>query len=294
MANERLSPEQIKQARQANLAEYLISRGEPLHQEGRRYRHGIHDSLYFTDNAYYWNSRGEHGNAIDFLCSFYGMDFKSAVFELISANLTGHAKDVQPPASFTWSDIEKSRSMERVIAYLHKTRGISYEIIHSLIHQQLLFQEIDSNNIIFPIYDENKRIVGAELSGTLTRKRFKGLKPASKYGYGYNIGFGDNFTFMLFFESAIDLLSFVDLKNAEGRSLDGCILVSMAGLKQNIVEHSLAAFGGDLKPVVCVDNDKPAQEFIQGLKSSIKGLKERLPDSQFKDWNEQLLATLKT
>jgi len=59
--------EQLLAARQADLAAYLIARGEPLKPSGTRYKHAEHDSLVFTGNAYYWNAHKEHGNAIDFL-----------------------------------------------------------------------------------------------------------------------------------------------------------------------------------------------------------------------------------
>jgi len=36
----------------------------------------------FTENAYYWNSKGEKGNAVDFLMSYHKMDFTTAIKEL--------------------------------------------------------------------------------------------------------------------------------------------------------------------------------------------------------------------
>jgi hypothetical protein len=82
--------ETIQQARQSNLPMYLLNKGEKLIQTGNRYRHADHESLVFTGNAYYWNSKGEKGNAVDFLMSFYNMDFTTAVEEL-----TGQQKKKQ-------------------------------------------------------------------------------------------------------------------------------------------------------------------------------------------------------
>ena len=62
-----MNKELIQKARQTNLAEYLTSIGIPLKREGNRYRHKEHESLIFTENAYYWNSKQQKGNAIDYL-----------------------------------------------------------------------------------------------------------------------------------------------------------------------------------------------------------------------------------
>ena len=73
----------IQQARQTDLAQYLISIGEPIIRNGHRHRHKNHESLVFTKNAYYWNARGEHGNSLDYLTKHIGMDFESAVNALV-------------------------------------------------------------------------------------------------------------------------------------------------------------------------------------------------------------------
>ena len=49
----------IQKARQADLTAYLLSVGVPLVRNGTRFRHLENDSLIFTKNAYYWNSRQE-------------------------------------------------------------------------------------------------------------------------------------------------------------------------------------------------------------------------------------------
>jgi len=275
--------EEVLAARQANLAAYLIARGEPLRPSGSRYKHAEHDSLVFTGNAYYWNAHKEHGNAIDFLQRFYKMSFREAVAELISGATTSIALPPVEPRSFDFNKIELAPNMERVIFYLNKTRGLSVELITELIRRRRLFQEAQTNNAIFPIYDGGA-IVGAEVVGTMPEKRFKGIKNGSKYGCGYNLSFGDKTAFVLFFESSIDLLSFVDLARMRGKGLEGCRLTSMMGLKQNIIDHTMQEVEG-AQPFLCVDNDEAGNNFVEAV-----GLPARLPHPDFKDWNEQLLA----
>jgi hypothetical protein len=174
--------------------------------------------------------------------------------------------------------------MERVIAYLTKTRGLSRGLVEGLLLENQLYQEAQTNNAIFPIYDGGV-IVGAEVVGTLSEKRFKRIKTGSKYGCGYNVTFGEQTAFSLFFESAIDLLSFVDLAHLRGKGLEGCCLTSLAGLKQNIFDRTMEQLP-EAQPFLCVDNDEAGQKFI----AANPGATARLPDPAYKDWNEQLLG----
>jgi hypothetical protein len=144
------------------------------------------------------------------------------------------------------------------------------------------------------MYDEAHQIIGAETSGTLSNIRFKGIKEGSKYGYGYNIGYADEqgtYSYVLFFESAIDLISFIEIERMKSKTLAGCLLVSLAGVKENIVEHTLKVFTNDIKPlqcVLCVDNDTAGQSLLKNLKTKNIKLQTCFPDVQYKDWNEQL------
>jgi hypothetical protein len=184
--------------------------------------------------------------------------------------------------------------MRRAIAYLSKTRGIDIIIPEYLIKCKHLFQENKTNNIIFPMYDENNIVVGAETSGTLSARRFKGIKEGSKYGYGYNIRYTDpqgGYSYALFFESAIDLISFIEIERMNNKTLAGCLLVSMAGVKENIIEHTLKTFTNNLKPlqcVLCVDNDTAGQSLLKNLTARNINPKIYLPNEKHKDWNEQL------
>ena len=282
----------IKKARQANLAEYLLSVGVPLVREGNRHKHKEHDSLTFTENSYYWNSRREHGNAIDYLTKHMNISFIDAVLALTGGDFAVRKSKVGSDV-FSLGDL--CDNQDKVRQYLDKTRLVGYGVIDLIVNKKLLFQEVRTNNAVFPMYDESDNVVGAELQG-ITAKRFKGIKGGSKYGYGFNVRFEENniFDYALFFESAIDLLSFIDFKlYHEKKSLNRCILVSMSGLKINIVKHSLKAFAGDLNVVLCVDNDEAGRAFIEEVDGAGVGYKLCLPDEQYKDWSEQMIDVKK-
>lgn len=286
-----MNKELIQKARQADLSSYLLSVGVPLVKNGDRCRHKEHESLTFTENAYYWNSKSEHGNSIDYLVRHMDMSFTDAVNALTQNTKSGDIRQQTTQADFKESDLLISRSNSKVVKYLNESRHIGQGVINHLIENKLLFQEKQTNNAIFPIYDENNNMVGAEVQGTLIDKRFKGIKAGGKYGYGFNVRFSNDNTYdyALFFESAIDLMSFIDYKwNVEKKSLKGCVLISMAGLKSNIVKHTLGAFKGDVRAVLCVDNDNAGAAFKRELKKMKIPYIERCPDEKFKDWNEQL------
>jgi len=325
----RFSTEQIHRARQTDLASYLMSVGVPLVKEGSRHRYRDDKKLVFTKNSFYWNGKNESGNAVDFLTSHMSeigranLSFRDALSELVgmagaekvvragcydgsrgsmvsSNNCDATPKVFNTPA-FSLDDVELSTEQSRVIAYLCKARKIDYSIVKELISEKLLFQEIvkfpcqktgldkEMYNALFPIYD-GQEIVGAETIGTLTISRFKGIKPGSMYGYGYSVTKGDSIKYALFFESAVDLLSFMDIVKKKGKSLDDCVLVSLSGLKENIFIETIKRLGNSVVPVLCVDNDEAGDGFIKKAQAKFVNIRISRPEKLYKDWNEQLVA----
>ena len=80
-----LTQEQITQARETDLLDYLLSHESGvLKREGANYRHREHDSLVYvaSKNYWYWNSRGRKINAVDYLMEIRGYSFVDAVERL--------------------------------------------------------------------------------------------------------------------------------------------------------------------------------------------------------------------
>ena len=272
----------IQAARRADLPAFLTATGEHIKKDGCRYRHCVHNSLVFKGNMYYWNSIGDKGNSLDYLIKHKGYSFRDAV-----RTLSEHAG--YSPDSYSGSIIyraqEKAGNNSRVIAYLTKTRHIDPSIVNDCIDRKLLYQTGTNNNAAFVMLDENGLIVGEELQGTLSEKRFKGISKGARYGYGFNITpRQDVIQHLVFFESALDLLSFWTLANRARKPLAKCMLVSMAGLKLNIVKHLHKIYGGSI--VLAVDNDDAAHNFIDQCQTADIPHIVNLP--RRKDWNEQL------
>ncbi len=269
----------IRRARQADLVEYLRGQGIDLLRDGSRHRHPEHDSLIFKGNAYYWNSRQESGNSIDYLVRHMGKTFPEAIRDLTrgSSGATEVSNPLVVPAI--------TKDMRRAIAYLTKTRGVSSRLVQELIRRKLILQTAERNNILFPWYNQEGQIVGGELCGTLTHHRYKGILPGSVYGKGYAIQYGQpNKAF--FFESAIDMLSYIDILHIKKKAayIQDSIFVSMAGLKAEVVYSHQEAAG---RVYICVDSDQAGDKFWEGLQGKIEGIQRHSPPG-CKDWNEYL------
>ena len=87
-----------------------------------------------------------------------------------------------PHANNNIDNIKIALDNSWVIDYLHKSKGISHELIQRLVIDGLLMQEADTNNAVFKVIDEHGCCVGAELNGTL-----KGLAEGSTCNYGFNL-----------------------------------------------------------------------------------------------------------
>ena len=101
-------------------------------------------------------------------------------------------------------------NMRKLFAYLCKTRKIPATIVEELVHAGLLYQSAKFGNAVFVHQDAQGKAIGAEIQGTNSYKRYKGMAA----GTGESV-----FRFMPFpsginakplraflFESAIDLM----------------------------------------------------------------------------------------
>jgi hypothetical protein len=282
---------------QISIIEYLESIAYPIKREGVRARDLKIDSLVFLGNGYIRNSTKEAGTILDFLIKYLNYDFVQAMYKLLEYSgkfqsnkyvISDLNKEICKLSDF---EILPRNEMKQTYGYLCNYRKIDRKIVNELIEKKLIFQEKIHNNILFPIYDENNEFVGAELQGSLSDQRFKGLSPSVKYGYGFNTGFGKNYKYILFFESAIDLISFIEIERFKNKYLENCLLVSLSGIKENIYNHMYKVYSSEneqLQPVLCVDNDSAGESFIKRIKALNEAVIVLKPDISFKDWNEQL------
>lgn len=290
--------EEIDHANRVNLPQFLITQGVELKRVGKEYIMTEHDSVHILDNSpgengkWFRFSEGKGGDNIAFVCKFFGKDFAEAVDMLnggqtisLSQNKPTPTRQVQHTPIKKEIDIQTDAKNNRVIAYLSQTRGLDYALIKELLQKKQLVQEAKTGNAVFLIKDENNKIVGAEKVGTSTMQRYKGIADGSASEYGFEICRGKSEN-ALFFESTIDMLSYMQL---HGQELDNHRLISMMGVKPNTVEATMQRYQIPAEKVfLCVDNDEAGNKFVSRLQEKYPEMKRLTADAQYKDWNDQL------
>ena len=307
----RANADQVMNARNVDLIDYLESKGETFKKEGNYYRHTVHDSLLIRDNMYAWNSRGEKGHgAIDFAMMYYDMSFPQAVMDLTKEDyrmVDKQSEKQQPSKTYKYPKHYEVESAKELKDYLGNERKIHSKVINWALKNKLIVQD-QKENIVFPWKNEKGDIVGANRQGTIDMgngRRFKGVDEHSQQpgGFHFDVGKPEK---LIVFEDAIDALSYYSIKQ---KDVQNARLVSMSGVKPDVVTQQvkqMVAEGHQVKQVVlAVDNDKGGHEFIENIKTNMrpsdKLVKGEEAKEQFfqveqptkKDWNDDLKAKVK-
>lgn len=281
-----INDELIQRARNADLADYFQRSGYDCELRKNELHVKGYGGLYVntqTNKWYCFSKAGENrggGNPINCLTDIIGLDFKSAVEQLSGGRLVYERKQ-----NISFSEKkkelelpEKNPDMKKVFAYLCKTRMLKPENVTELAKAGLLYQD-KKGNAVFLHKDEDGKIVGAEIQGTNTFQRFKGVASGTSDSV-FSVKIGEPKKCYVF-ESAIDLLSFKQLAKPE--KIQNSLLVSMAGLKPNSLTK-IAESG--MKMYACVDNDEAGIKFTQ-----VNGLvpcRKILEENSVKDYNDLL------
>jgi len=307
-----------QQAREANLVSYFQQSGYTVEQHGKEYYVKEIAGLCINPSENKWYSHyagiGRINNSVDCLTQMCGMNFNQAVYALTGTDISAtrsydYPKEQQPQYTSPTMNFEKEKkrkeldvpppcdNMRRVFAYLCKTRKIPPKIVEEFAHAGLLYQSqkterYKGENALFVYRDKNNEIVGGELQGINSYKRFKGVCAGTNQ---------DEHLFMFtpcpakdgkikrayLFESAIDLMSFYSLCNKKNKMMEGATFISMAGLKPE-VPKKLQAEG--VQVLSCVDNDEKGKAFeTENGFERPKGAVQYLDDNGFKDWNELIV-----
>ena len=313
--------ELIEKARTADLADYFRTSGYTLKKIcGETYVNEIKGLVINTEsNSWFshYQQVGRRNNSIDCLTMILDKSFKEAVYELTGQDISHtrssdrrtEQKPIMKAATQKPQEPKEKKEIEmpehaptqrRVFGYLHTGRHISNDVIRELVNEKLLYQtQVEFKgklqdqpvtykraNAVFVHKDENGNEVGGEVQGLDINKRFKGTVAGTGETFFKFVPVKEAKPVRAFvFESAIDLMSFYTMCTDKSR-LKGTMLVSMAGLKNFVVEQ-LRAQG--LHVISAVDNDDAGRKFerLNELTRS-DSVKDKLDIHNFKDWNERL------
>ncbi len=272
----RVTKEQIAAARDRNILEVAQELGMSLQQKGQTYTWTEHDSLvvFPGTNTYSWFSKGENGkNSLDLVQSIKGMDFKTAVMYLNSAELSEFDEskvNLEPQKPFKYL-LKDSNDVSKLKEYFVNERKIDGQTVNDFLRSGVIAQanRIYQNQfepvVVFKHKESSGKLVGASLQGIKEdrqrypeRGRLKEIITNSKRNWGvtYNSGLkADQNSFkMIFFEAPIDMMSYYELHKDK---LDGVRLVAMNGLKDNTMgRHIAESFGFAGEPSLKDLNDR--------------------------------------
>ncbi len=172
----------IAEARRANLCDYFRNNGFDVEQRRDELNVKGYGGLYInteTNEWYCFSQADKHGgrNAINCLTEILGMDFKTAVSELAGYSYSrpiSYEQTTPAPKKRELVIPERAENMRNVFAYLCQTRKIDSKNVEALVREGLLYQD-KRGNAVFLHKDENGQMLGAEIQGTNTYKRFKGV-----------------------------------------------------------------------------------------------------------------------
>lgn len=314
--------ELVTQARATNLLDYFQSSGYTVKKENDNYYINEYPGLCIKPETnqwyYHYTNEGRTNNSVDCLTIVLGRSFNQAVYELTGKDISNelsvsypkaHAPQYTSPKN-TFPKKEKSilkmpeqsPNMRRLFAYLCQVRKIPAAIVEELVHLKLLYQSqneiktevngvkqtVKNSNAVFVHKNENEEIIGGEIQGINSFKRFKGIAEGtgeSAFMFTPVPAKDGKIKRAYIFESAIDLMSFYTF--CDKKKISGAVLISMSGLKPTVPKN-LESKG--IQIISCVDNDDAGRKFEKEnnfIRS--ESVKEHLDNKGFKDWNELLI-----
>jgi hypothetical protein len=287
--------DKVEQARNGDLLGYFQSHGYEIQKQGSEFYIKSIKGLCINPSKGTWFSHydgsGGH-NSIDCLTKVIGLNFKEAVTQLSGYSYTSPSKNssfqIRQNTSEYKKEVkqlvipERADNNKRVIAYLTQTRKIPKEIVYQYIKADKIYQDKNTGNAVFP-HTKNGKIVGAELQGTLSEKRFKGIAKGTGDSI-FAVTFSKEIKKAYIFESTIDLMSFHAMLG-KNNNLNGVALISMAGLKPQVIK-TIQRNGVEI--FSCVDNDEKGRKFETD--NNFPRAFDILEKVGVKDWNDLLKA----
>lgn len=299
----RYTPEQIEQANNADIANYVQSRFQ-CKMEGKEIHIKGFGGLYVNPetNEFFCHSANKGGKGLlEFCKKMLDMPFVEAMRECV-----GEAAEVkqftpktvaEPQEKKEFSMPEKAdNGYKNIYAYFINTRSISPDVVREFANKGLIYptvskgvsqttgKEYQKINAVFLHKNEKGEPCGADIQGIDINPdyRFKGCTPRdeSDRGFVYEKGSPEKIDTVYLFEAPIDLMSFVELHP----EIENAKFVALSGLKPSTAEPYI---NSDLKVVSCVDND------TAGIKFNNQILFSKMQDNLFSRISTGLCENLK-
>lgn len=280
--------EQREQARQTDLANFLIGQGEKVKKSGSEYE-WLDGSQKVTIRGHLWYHQYEQkgGDAVDFVRRFYNKDYAEAVQMLL--NNGGSQIITSPPIEKEHKPFKlppRNDRMSRVFSYLLLTRGVDKDVLFEFIRNRMIYESADFHNAVFVGYDSSGKPRHAHKRGTVTSNPYKGNVAGSQPEFSFHWhGTSDK---IFLFEAPIDMLSYISMhkENWKNHSFAASCSVSDRVLFQCLKDNP------NIKNVfLCFDNDEAGQTANKRIAEKLNSMniQNEILIPNYKDWNEDLI-----
>ncbi len=280
--------EQLEQANQVDLTEFLKQHGEGLEKSGKEMRWAKYSSVTIRGNRWFQHKYQEGGYPIQFLQKFYDYTFQEAVNALLEGSPTLYEAPVAVKREFHAPG--KSGTMKRLYGYLLKQRCIDYEVLRAFIQKGLIYESDGYHNIVFAGFDEEGEIKHAHKRSTSGSYRANELGSDPKYCFHWT-GTSNR---IKVFEAPIDLLSYISLHKV---NWEADHYVALNGISPQALMHQLHQNSGINEVTLCLDHDIAGNIAMSRIQDELEGkyfsLKIDKDLSKNKDWNEDLKELVK-
>ena len=275
---------------------------EELKYSGKgTYETVTHDSLKISNGMWYWFSRGIGGkNALEYLIQVQEKTFLEAMEILTNGKYEVNNVVEKVEKEAVKLKIPLRNENENIVKdYLIK-RGIDEAIIQQCIDNGYIYQEKNTDNVVFVGYDKTNKEKYISVRGTKGARYFKEVRGSNK-AYSFSLNSDCKSNELHLFESAIDVLSYATILKLYNKNWEEYNLLSLAGIYKpaNNIEESKVPVALNLylennkidKILLHLDNDEAGRLSSNAIKNKLKDKYEIIdsPAKVGKDINDFLL-----
>lgn len=296
--------DQKRQGNEASIVEILERMGYELKKSGSEYMwKGEGKTVSILDNLWFDHYDQTGGKTVSFVEKYFGLKYPEAML-MILGETAGQTVERRPVSNIarvtsvattslpkkTEKEFHlppKNSNMNRVKAYLEKTRGLSSDIVEIFAKNNLIYEAADYHNVVFVGCDKYGTPRHAHKRSSGQNCGWRANQAGSDGRYSFNWRGKSNQVFL--FEAPIDMMSYINLYTDqwyEDTYIAACS-VSEAALLQMLQDKP------NLNTIyICFDNDGPGQRAAESLSQKLtkSGYNVQILVPKLKDWNEDLLS----
>lgn len=226
--------EVVKKAKEIDLLTYFMNNNpSQLVRKGTNtYSLKEHDSVIISNGLWHRFSTNEAGKtAVDYLMKVEKMTLQEAVKNVLNREIVKYTmpKEEQKENRKIVIPVRASTNSQ-AIEYL-KNRGIDEEIIRECVDKKLIYQEEQTNNVVFLGYDNEGNIKYVGCRSTNNTRIMRDAKGSSKE-FSFRLLSNIKNSTLHIFESSIDLLSYATMLKIKGYDYKKYNLIALAGVYQ--------------------------------------------------------------